>query len=213
MRNQGIHAGPEDQAAPAATTGWRLICLAVLASAWGLTELIGGETVVLTAVGLLLLATGRAVLNRLGVSTGMAAVAVVFKSVNTAPFLCHLVGIALLGIAFDIAATLLWRDGRRAYIRAALTGGLAAYMSCFLFAVAMIWVFEFRYWAGGGFARLGEHTLYSGSRGALTGLLLVPVGLWSGRRLLRLAAGHPRLILPTTVVACLVIWVVGPFIR
>ena len=194
-----------------ALTGWRVVSLAVLASAWGLNELIGGETVWLTAAALILLATGRAVVNRFGSSTAMAGIAVLFKSVNTAPFLCHLAGIALLGIAFDLMATLLWRDDRKPFIRAAFTGVISAYLSCFLFATTMIWIVKFKHWAGGGPERLGEYVLYSGSRGALTALVVVPVGLWLGRWMVRYAVSHPQLVLRVAVVACLALWVLGPF--
>ncbi len=192
-------------------TGWLMVCLAVLASAWGLTELIGGETVVLTAVGLLLLAVGRSLVNRPGSSTAIAAVAVLFKSVNTAPFLCHLAGIILLGVAFDLAATLLWREDRKQFLRAALTGVFSSYLSCFLFAASMVWVFKFRSWPEGGLEGIGEYTLSSGSRGALTALVVVPLGLWLGRLLMRQAIGHPRWALRAAVVTCLALWVLGPF--
>jgi len=192
-------------------TGWRMVCLAVLASAWGLTELIGGETVLLTAVALFLLAAARALLNRPGSSTAIAAVAVLFKSVNTAPFLCHLAGIILLGVAFDLAATVLWREDRKPFLRAAFTGVLGSYLSCFLFAASMAWVFKFRHWPDGGLEGIGEYTLSSGSRGALTALVAVPLGLWLGRLLARQAVGHPRMALRAAVVACLALWVFGPF--
>ena len=206
------HFGPQHESAertrPVKGTGWRMVCLALLASAWGLTELIGGKT----AVALLLLAAGRALMNRPGSSTAMAALAVLFKSVNTAPFLCHLAGIALLGIAFDLTASLLWRDNHRPYLlRAALTGMISAYLSCFLFGASMIWIFKFNNWAGGGLGRLGEYMLSSGSRGALTGVIIVPAGLWLGHLLARQATGHPRAVLRAAVAACLALWVIGPF--
>lgn len=188
-----------------------MICLFLLASAWGLSELIGGETVVLTAVALLLLATGRALVNRFGSSTAMATIAVLFKSVNTAPFLCHLAGIALLGIAFDLTATLLWRDDRRPFLRAACAGAISAYLSCFLFAASMVWIVKFRNWPDGGFERIGEYTLSSGTRGALTALVVVPVGLWLGRLLVQQAMGHPRAALSTALATCLALWLLGPF--
>jgi hypothetical protein len=185
--------------------------LAVLASAWGLNELIGGETVWLTGVALLLLAMGRALMNRFGISIAMAAIAVLFKSVNAAPFFCQLMGIAMLGIAFDLAATLLWRDGRKLFLRAAVTGAISAYLSCFLFVVSMVWVFKYRFWAEGGLERVGEYTLNSGSRGALTALVVVPVGLWLGRLLVRKAAGHPSLVMRSAWATCLALWVLGHF--
>jgi len=207
------HHENEDGKKPEKRIGWRWLCLIGLGSAWGLTELIGGETLVLTAVALLLLAVGRTLLNRAGTSTALAAIAVLFKSVNTAPFLCHLVGIALLGIAFDLMATLLWREDHKPFLRAAVCGATTAYLSCFLFATSMVWVFKYRYWASGGLARIGEHTLYPGTRGALVALVVVPLGLWLGRLLARQAPVHPRLVQRAAVGACLVLWVLGPFIQ
>jgi hypothetical protein len=201
----------EDQETPVMKTGWRMVCLAVLASAWGLTELIGGETVWLTAVALFLLAIARTLVNRPGSSTAIAAVAVLFKSVNTAPFLCHLAGIILLGIAFDLAATLLWREDRKPFPRAALTGVLGSFLSCFLFAASMAWIFKFRTWPDGGLEGIGEYTLSSGGRGALTALAVVPLGLWIGQLMTRQAVGHPRMALRAAVLACLALWVIGPF--
>jgi hypothetical protein len=140
----------------------------------------------------------------------MGLVAVLFKSVNTAPFFCHLVGIALLGIAFDLTASVLWQDDRKPYPRAALTGAISAYLSCFLFATTMIWIVEFKHWTGGGLERLGEYMLTSGSRGALTALVVVPVGLWLGCLLSRQAASHPRTALSAAVAAGLALWLLGP---
>jgi hypothetical protein len=195
-------------------TGWRMACLILLASAWGLSEMIGGETVWLTAGGLLLLAAARAVVNRPGSSTLMGAIAVLFKSVNTAPFLCHLAGIALLGVAFDAMATILLRRGDRGpLLRAAITGASAAYLSSFLFAASMVWVVEYRFWAGTGFEGVAEHLLTSGSRGALAGLVVVPLGLWLGRLVVRRADGQPRTVLGAAAAACLALWVIGPFVR
>jgi hypothetical protein len=205
------HHESTDRTRPVPTTAWRMVCLVLLGSAWGLSELVGGPTVWLTAVALFLLAVARAFMNRPGSSTAMAAIAVLFKSVNTAPFLCHLAGIALLGLAFDLMASLLWRDDRKPYLRAAFTGMLSAYLSCLLFGASMIWIFKFKHWAGGGFERLGEYMLSSGSRGALTAVVIVPAGLWLGGQLTRQAAGHPRTVLRAAAVTCLALWVLGPF--
>ncbi|MCP4572781.1 MAG: hypothetical protein GY838_10555 [bacterium] len=211
MYQYDIQPENQDSQQPARLTGWRLACLLLLGSAWGLTELVGGETVWLTAAALCGLAVARTLVNRPGSSTAVAAIAVLFKSVNTAPFICHLAGIALLGFAFDLAASLLWRDDRGPYVRAASTGVVGAFLSCLFFAAAMVWIFEYGYWADGGLARVGEHTLYSGGRGALAAVVVVPIGLWLGRRLSRRAAFHPRGALRTAVMACLAVWLLGPW--
>lgn len=211
MHRHQPHHEPDDQKSAVKITPWRLVCLALLASAWGLSELIGGETVVLTGIALILLVAARTLVNRPGSSTALAAIALLFKSVNTAPFLCHMGGIAALGIAFDITATLLWREDRRTFLRAIFAGGTSAYLSCFLFASSMVWIFQYRSWPDGGLARVAQHTFLSGSRGALAALIAVPVGLWIGRMLMRQAACHPRTVLAAAVTACLALWVLGPF--
>jgi hypothetical protein len=175
-------------------------------------ELTGGETVILTAWALLLLVAGRVLWNKPGSSSAMAGIAVLFKSVNAAPFLCHLVGIALLGVAFDLMATLLLRGERKPVLRALFAGVSSAYLSCLLFATTMVWIVEYEYWAGGGIARVWEHTLYPGSRGALAALIAVPLGLWLGRALAQRAEGQPRAVLGTAAVASAVLWVLGAFV-
>lgn len=192
-------------------SSWRLACLAGIASLWGMSELLGGETLRLTATALLLLAIGRAILNVPGSSVALAAIAVLFRAVNAAPFYCHLAGIALLGVAFDVTATCLLRRGRVLLLPGAITGAASAYLSALLFAASMAFVFEYRSWPEGGFARVGDHLLNSGSPAALAGLLLVPLGLWIGRDVSRLATRHPKRVLAATAAACLLLWAMGPF--
>ena len=192
--------------------GWRLLFLLLLASAWGLAELIGGETVWLTAWALLLLVVARTVINRPGSSTAIALVAVLFKSINTAPFVCHLAGIAILGIAFDLTATLLWRDEEERYVPAILAGVNATFLSCFLFAASMVWIVEYKHWAGGGWEKVGEYTLASGGRGALTALVVVPLGLLIGTQLVRRAKAQPHTMFGAAAAASATLWVLGPFV-
>ncbi len=76
----------------------------------------------------------------------------------------------------------------------------------------MVWVAECGGWAGGGLERVGEHVLTSGTRGALTALLVMPLGLWLGRGLMRRAEGRSRVALGATGAACVTLWVIGPFL-
>jgi len=190
---------------------WRVVCLAAIASLWGMSELLGGPTLRLTATALLLLAAGRAVLNLPGSSVALALIAVLFRSVNAAPFYCHLAGIALLGVAFDVTATLLLREGRRPILRGALTGAGSAYLSAFLFAASMVWIFEYHSWPAGGIGRVAEHVFFSGGRAAIAGLVAVPLGLWIGHEFTRVAARHPRRILAATASAGALLWIIGWF--
>jgi len=191
---------------------WQLAGLAVLATLWGLSEMLGGPTLRLTATALVILAVARIVLNVPGTSLALAGIAVLFRSVNAAPHHCHLVGIGLLGAAFDVTATLLIRQSRHPLLRCALTGATAALLSALLFAATMTWVVRFRSWPEGGLERVGEHVLASGGPAAMLGLVLVPAGVLLGHRLTQIATRHPRQMLAATATGCVVLWALGPFV-
>jgi hypothetical protein len=193
-----------DRTSPSTVTPWRVACLIGIASLWGLAEILVDSTVAVTAAALMLLALGRAVLNLPGSSVAMAGVAVLFRWTNAAPFYCHLAGIALLGVAFDLVASVLIRTGGRPVLRGALTGAGAAYLGAFLFASSMAWLLEVRHWPEPG--KVASHVLHGGSLAALAGVVAVPVGLALGRALADVADRHPRRLLAAAASASVMIW-------
>lgn len=88
------------------------VWLFLFGSLWGICEVLAGEgllgkevpyaSVWLSAWAFLVLAVARGVVNKLGSSTAVGAIAAIFKLVNAAPFFCHLLGIFMLGLAFDV---------------------------------------------------------------------------------------------------------------
>jgi hypothetical protein len=76
----------------------------------------------------------------------------------------------------------------------------------------MVWVVRFEHWVGGGLDRVVEYTLTSGSGGALTALVVVPLGLWLGSLLERRVALRPLVAVRGAAAACLALWVLGPFV-
>lgn len=191
---------------------WRWVWLALLASAWGLNEVVADDSLWLAAWALLVLAVARALVNRPGSSALLGLVAVAFKTVNTAPFFCHLAGIALLAVAFDVTATLFLRSERRIALRCAVAGCTAAYLSALLFAVTMTWILPNSPWATGGVDRAYEHVFLSGSRAALAALLLVPLGYGIGQQVRDAAVRRPGWAFGSAAALCAMLWVLGPFV-
>jgi len=173
---------------------------------------LGGPTLQLTWIALIILATARLVLNLPGSSIALAGIAVLFRAVNAAPFYCHLAGIALLGVAFDVTATILLRRGRLVLLRCALTGAITPLLSTFLFAASMVWVFRYHSWPAGGLDRVVEHVLRSGGPAALAGLVAIPCGVLLGNGLAGAATRHPRRILAAAATGCAILWAIGPLI-
>ena len=190
-------------------------------SLWGLSEVAGGgilyavevpsASIFLAAWALFILAVARGLVNKPGSSTVIGAVATLFKLVNASPFICHLLGIFMLGLAFDIAATLLGRSERRFSFRNMLTGIVSAYGGYALFALSITYVIRYDMWAQGGWPKVAHHIFVSGSIAALVAAAVVPVGYYLGAGSLSLQAKRPRWLYAGTMAGVVLLWILGRF--
>ncbi|MHC4942303.1 MAG: hypothetical protein ACYTG7_04725 [Planctomycetota bacterium] len=198
------------------------IWLLLFGAAWGMNELVVGGAIYqerlphapawLTAWALFVLAAARMLWPRPGSSTAIGVVAAAFKLIHTEPFYCHLLGIVLLGVAFDFVASFAFKEGRSRLIPLAVTGMLSAYAGHFLFAALSTWVFQSEYWVAGGWSKIGGHVFITGGYAALMSAVLVPLGYWLGMKMEGLAGRHPQGIFNCAVAAAAVLWVLGAII-
>jgi len=194
-----------------------LLWIVLLGAAWGLNEVAaaGAETsryplvlsVWLAGWAVLVLAAGRALLPWPGSSTCIAAVAALFRLANAEPFYCHLLGVFLLGVAFDLAATIMIKRGERNRMFCSLTGIAALYASNAFFGLLMTYVFRYRFWAAEGSTKLFDHIFISGSLAALAAVLAAPLGYEIGRSGLRIAERSPAWTTAAAAVATAILWV------
>ena len=192
------------------------IWLLLFGSVWGIGEVaIGGAlykanvayaSVWLSAWALCVLALARGLLNKPGSSTFIGGVATLFKLVNASPFLCHLLGIFALGLAFDVAASLLLKDERGVSYRSSLAGLLSAYAGYALFAFTITYVVRYHWWTAEGLPKVLRHIFVSGTFAAAAGLVLVPLGYWVGLQAETLALRRPRWVYGSALVASVVFW-------
>jgi len=193
--------------------------LLLYGSLWGIGEVIAGgvlyrdtvpyASVWLTAWALFVLAVGRGVLNKPGSSTVIGAVAVIFKVVNTTPFFCHLLAIFLLGLAFDIASSLLMKHERKISYRSSISGAVSAYGGYALFALVITYIVRYEYWTVEGLAKVLHHIFVSGSFAALMAIIVVPLGYWIGINGETMVERRPRWTYAGTLVALVVLWTLG----
>ncbi len=146
---------------------------------WGFSEATLGNalysagvphaSVPLTIIGLVVLTLARGYLPRLGTATLIAALAMLYKFLNEPFFACHLLGILLTGVCYDLFFNA-WRT-RDTWLAAALT----TWTSYAAFALLLTYVARYPHWVEGGIAKVLEHVAINGSMAALGSALLVPL--------------------------------------
>jgi hypothetical protein len=188
-------------------------------SLWGINEVVTSETlfrnqtflasVWLAAGAFFILAVARGVVNRPGTSVVIAGIAAGFKLVNASPFFCHLLGIFLLGVAFDAAASLLLRGGRKTALRHSLVGVFSAYSGFALFALIITYVIRYEYWVVGGPEKVINHIFASGSLAAGVAAFLVPLGYTLGCLGWSALEKHPLWSSAGAAAGLIILWTLG----
>lgn len=184
---------------------------------WGLCEaVLGGAlyaaavphaSVVLTACGLVILSFASVYFPHKGIPTAIAGCAMLYKFLNEPFFACHLVGILLTGICYDLVFNVL-----KARNRAVAAAG-TVYASYALFALLMTYIIRYEHWAQSGVGKVLSHVLVSGSIAALVCALLVPLAYRIGGRLKKgysMPFVPSRRLVPSGVsLAAVGLWVFG----
>ncbi len=190
-------------------------------SIWGMSEVFAGgilyasntphSSIFLTAWALFILAAARGIVNKPGSSLAIGAIATLFKLVNASPFICHLLGIFALAVAFDVTASLLLKKERRSVIWKSLTGVVSAYGGYALFALVITYIVRYEIWIAGGWPKVANHIFVGGSIAALAGAVIVPLAYLVGVNSGVLAERRPRLAYSASIAGVVVLWVLGRF--
>ncbi len=146
---------------------------------WGASEaILGGvlyraqaphASVPLTIIGFVVLTVARAYFPRAGSSTLIATCAMLYKFFNAPFFACHLLGILLLGLSYDVVYS---RFKMKSHALSAVT---ATYLGYALFAVLITYVFRYSYWIDVGLPKVLRYVGISGTIAAAGNALLVPL--------------------------------------
>jgi len=176
-----------------------IVWVLVLGSVWGVAEIfgrdllsdlgVGGGTVWLTAWAILVLSIGRGLWNKIGSSALIGLVATAFKFAGPSPHYCQLLGIASIGLIFDLFASIPAR--RPQWWRHALVGLMTAYGARSFFVLYSVHVAQFDRWVEGGTQMALDHVVRSGSVVAIAALFLAPLGFRIGAKTAAMLSGDP----------------------
>ena len=166
-------------------------------------------SIFLVAIALFILAAARGIINTPGSSTAIGVLAVLFKLANAAPFHCHLLGIFMTGLAFDVFASVLMKNKKTAPIRSSLTGILSVYSGNALFAFIITYLVRYEYWTREGLPKVLSHIFVAGTITALLAAIAVPLGFRIGVTSGTLARRQPGWTSTGTVVGIVVVWILA----
>jgi len=197
----------------------KFIWLLLFGSLWGISEVfVGGvlygamvprASVYLSVWAVFMLAVARGMFNKPGTSTAISIIAALYKLVNTSPFFCHICGILFLGIAFDLAASLLMKDQSRVSYRSVLAGVAGAYGGHALFAIFVTYIIRYEYWAGEGLPKVLDHIFVNGSLTAVFSILAFPLGQWIGLNGESFSRRRPGWAYSVALLFSIIIWALG----
>ena len=153
---------------------------------WGISEAVLGDalyradvpfaSVLLTIIGFIVLTFAGVYFPQKGTAMLIAGFAMLYKFLNEPFFACHLLGIFLMGVCYDLLFNVLRM--RKSFLPSALV----AYLSYTSFAVLITYVFRYSPWVQGGFMKVFRHIGINGSMAALECAILLPLSLHLAQR-------------------------------
>ncbi len=138
----------------------------------------------------------------------IGGIAALFRLVN-ASFVCHILGIFLVGVAFDLAASFFLKGDKRSFLRSGLTGIIGAYGGYALFALIITYIVRYEIWVVGGWQKVIHHVFLAGSLAAVVAALLVPMGYVLGLRGRTQARLESRWAFSGSLIFAVIIWALG----
>ena len=140
-----------------------------------------------TLIGLMVLALARTYLPKPGSSTAIGAIAMLYRAMTIHGWLCHIWAVLLIGVSFDVVATLLAKKNERLAWRV-VSGPATAYLAYALFGFTMTYIMLYippmkhcaHWWVIGGLPKILNYIGKSGSLAAVGSTVLVPLGYWLG---------------------------------
>lgn len=164
-----------------------VIAILFFSGIWGISEsLLGGAlyaahtqyaSVPLTAIAFIALAVAHVYLPQKGTATLIAALAMLYKFMNTPFFACHFLGILLTGVCFDVFFSVFKLKNK------SLCAAGAAYLSYITFALMITYLFRYEYWAQASLPKVINYIAIGGTAAALCCALLVPLSFYFAQKL------------------------------
>lgn len=184
---------------------------------WGISEAVLGNvlysakvphsSVPLTVIGFVVMTIAFVYFPQKGTATFIAACAMLYKFLNVPFFACHLLGILMTGLYYDLFFSILKLKNR------SISAAAAVYLSYASFAVMITYIFRYQHWVQAGFGKVLRYVGISGSMTAIACAILVPISFRLGEKLKSQVTMQfnlrPRLLPSSILAATIGLWIFG----
>ncbi|KUG25124.1 hypothetical protein ASZ90_005055 [hydrocarbon metagenome] len=188
-----------------------IILILVLGSIWGFFEIIGLPIYVVCAIAILILTTGRKLVNIPGTSILIGLVVCFYKTYSDSFFICQWAGIMSLAGSFDLLTSLVFKTIWEKPLNTALIGVLTNIIGMIGFLFVAFAVFQEPNWIAGGLDKILNYTLVTVIPATLlSGLFTANIGLFIGTKIKELNSLSIRKFIPGFyLTTTLLLWIIA----
>jgi len=187
------------------------LLLLILGSLWGFFEMLALPIFVLCAIGILILALGRRIVDVPGTSILIGLIVCFYKTYSAHFFICQWAGVMALAGSFDLFTSLVFKRNWFEKYNPVFIGVLTNLSALIVFVVTVTYIFIEPNWASGGFERVVSYALRNTLPATIiSGLISAPLGVYLAEKMMRLEFLLSRKLVPGVyLLATVFLWVLA----
>jgi hypothetical protein len=188
-----------------------LFLILILGSLWGFFEMLALPIFVLCAIGILILAMGRRIVDIPGTSILIGLIVCFYKTYSAHFFICQWAGVMALAGSFDLFTSLVFKRNWFEKFNPVIIGVLTNLSALIVFVVTVTYIFIEPNWADGGMERVLSYTLRNTLPAAIiSGLVSAPLGVFVANKFMNLEFPLSKKLVPGFyLLATVLLWIVA----
>jgi hypothetical protein len=187
------------------------LLLLILGSIWGFFEMLAFPVFLLCAIGVLILALGRRIIDIPGTSILIGLIVCAYKTYSANFFICQWAGVMALAGSFDFFTSIVFKENWFKKFNPSVVGVVTNLTAAILFLIIVNYIFIEPYWPEGGIQRALDYFLTRGlPAAALSGLISAPFGVFLAEKYMSIEFPLSKKLVPGFYLAATVaLWIVA----
>jgi hypothetical protein len=187
------------------------LLILILSSLWGFFEMLALPIFVLCAIGILILAMGRRIVDIPGTSILIGLIVCAYKTYSAHFFVCQWAGVMALAGSFDFYTSVVFKENWFQKFNPVFLGVLTNISAAIVFLVTVNYIFIEPFWPEGGIQRAIDYFLTRGlPASVLSGLISAPLGVFLANKFMNFDFPLSKKLVPGFyLLATVFLWVIA----